>query len=143
MLFAGKDTIPVEYADFVNVFSKELAKMLPEQTGINKHAIKLEENKQPLYGLIYSLGLVELETFKTYIKTNLANDFIRPLISPAGASILFVWKLNGSLCLCVNYRGLNYFTIKNRYLLPLIGKSLYWLGQAKRLTQLDFISAYH
>ena len=33
--------------------------------------------------------------------------------------------------------------IKNRYPLPLIGKSLDWLGQVKQFTQLDLISAYH
>lgn len=31
--------------------------------------------KQPLYGPIYSLKLVELETLKTYIKTNLARGW--------------------------------------------------------------------
>ena len=50
--------------------------MLPEYTKINKHAIKLEDGKQPLYMPIYSLGPVELKTWKTYIKTNLANGFI-------------------------------------------------------------------
>ena len=43
---------------------------------MNKNAIKLEEDKQPPFDLIYSLGLVELETLKTYIKINLANNFI-------------------------------------------------------------------
>ena len=36
-------------------------------TGINNQAINLIENKQTLYGPTYSLGLVELETLKTYI----------------------------------------------------------------------------
>ena len=49
---------------------------LSENTGMNKYAIKLEEGKQPLFGPIYSLGLVELEILKIYIKTNLANGFI-------------------------------------------------------------------
>ena len=75
---------------------------------------------------------MELETLKTYIETNLANGFIQPLKSPAGALILFVRKPNGSLRLCINYRDLNNLTIKNRYPLPLIGESLDWLGQAKR-----------
>ena len=86
---------------------------------------------------------MELETLKTYIKTNLANGFIQPSNSPAGAPILFVCKPDGSLRLCVDYRGLNNLTIKNRYPLPLIGESLNWLGQVKRFTQLDLTSAYH
>ena len=62
---------------------------LSENTEMNKYAIKLEEDKQLLFGPIYSLGPVELETLKIYIKTNLANGFIRPSKSPAGVLILF------------------------------------------------------
>ena len=80
---------------------------------------------------------------KTYIKTNLANGFIRPSKSPAGAPILFDKKPDGSLRLCVDYRGLNNITIKNRYPLPLIGESLNRLGRARRFTQLDLTNAYH
>ena len=53
-----------------------------ENSGINEYAIELKEDKQPLFGLIYSLGLVELETLKIYIKTNLANGFICHFKSP-------------------------------------------------------------
>ena len=68
--------VPAEYSDYSNVFSAEYAVELPENTGINEHAIKLEEDKQPSFGSIYSLELVELGTLKIYIKTNLANGFI-------------------------------------------------------------------
>ena len=143
LVLAKEVTVSTEYSDFADVFSEKSANVLPERTGANEHAIKLKEGKQPPYGPIYSLGPVELETLKTYIETNLANGFIRASKSPAGAPILFVRKPNGSLCLCVDYRGLNNLTIKNWYPLPLIGKSLDRLGQAKRFTQLDLTSAYH
>ena len=116
---------------------------LPENTGINEHVIELEEGKQPPFGPIYSLRPVELEILKTYIETNLANGFIRSSKSPAGVLILFDRKLNGSLCLCVDYWGLNNITIKNQYLLPLIGELLDQLGWARRFTQLDLTNAYH
>ena len=143
LLIAEEVTVPAEYSDFADVFSKESVEILPEDTGINEHAIKLEDEKQPPYGPIYSLGPVELKTLKTYIKTNLANSFIWPSKSLAGTPILFVCKPDGSLRLCVNYRGLNNLTIKNRYPLPLIGESLDWLKRAKQFTQLDLTSAYH
>ena len=133
----------MEYCNYSDVFLAENAAELPENTGINEHAIKLEEGKQPLFGPIYSLGPVELETLKTYIETNLANGFIQPSKSPTGASILFDQKSDGSLRLCVDYWGLNNITIKNRYPLPLIGESLDRLGRAKRFTQLDLTNAYH
>ena len=132
-----------KYSDFTDVFSKEKTLVLPERIELNEHAVDLEDGKQPPYGPIYSLGPVKLETLKTYIETHLKTGFIRPSKSPAGAPILFDKKLDGSLRLCVNYRGLNNLTIKNRYLQPLIGESLDRLGQAKRFTQLDLTSAYH
>ena len=68
--------VPVEYSNYSDVFSADYAAELPENTGINEHAIELEEGKQPPFGSIYSLRPVELKTLKTYIKTNLANSFI-------------------------------------------------------------------
>ena len=131
MLLAEEVIVPAKYSNFADIFSKELAEVLPERTGINKHTIKPEDGKKPPYEPIYSLTPVELETLQTYIKTNLANSFIQPSKSPAGALILFVCKPDGSLRLCVNYQGLNNLTIKNRYLLPLIGEFLDRLGRAK------------
>jgi hypothetical protein len=49
----------------------------------------------------------------------------------AGAPILFAKKKDRTLRLCVDYRGLNEITIKNRYLLPLILESLERLAKAK------------
>ena len=117
-------SMPTKYLDFADVFLKKPAKILSERTGANKHAIALEQCKEPPYGPIYSLGPVELETFKTYIKTNLANGFMRVSKSPTSAPISFVRKPNGILRLCVNYQGLKNLTIKNWYPLPLISKSL-------------------
>ena len=130
-----------EYSDFADTFSKKWVKVLLKCTEINKHVIKLKDGKQLSYRPIYSLGPVELQTLKTYIKTNLSNGFIQLLKSPAGALIPFVCKPNNSLRLYVNYQGLNNLTIKNRYLLPLIGKSLNRLGQAKCFTQLELTNA--
>ena len=95
--------VPAEYFDYNDIFLTENVVELPENTGINEYAIKLEEGEQWPFGPIYSLGLIELEIFKTYIKTNLANSFIWPSKSSAKASILFNKKPDRSLRLCVNY----------------------------------------
>ena len=129
---AKEVTVPTKYLDFAKVFLEKSANVLSERTRANEHAIELEKGNQPPYGPIYSLRPVELKTLKTYIKTYLANGFIQTLNSLAGAPILFVRKLNGSLCLCVNYQGLNNLMIKNQYPLPLIVKSLDRLSQAKQ-----------
>ena len=143
LLLAKEVTVPTEYLDFADVFLEKSANILAERIGANKYAIELENGKQPPYGPIYSLGPVELKTLKTYIEINLSNGFIQALKSPTGTPILFVRKPNSSFCLCVDYQRLNNLIIKNWYLLPLIGKSLDWLGQAKRFTQFDLTSAYY
>ena len=86
---------------------------------------------------------MELETIKIYIKNNLANGSIRPFKSPIRALIFFDKKLHGSLRLYINYQGLNNLTIKNRYPLLLVGKSLDWLGWTWHFTQLNLTNAYH
>ena len=86
---------------------------------------------------------MKLETLKTYIENNLANGFIRPSKSSVGALILFDKKLDGSLKICVDYRGLNNLTIKNWYPLLLVRESLDRLGQAGQFTQLHLINAYY
>lgn len=114
--------VPAKYSDFANVFSKKLGAMLPKDTKINTHNMNLEESKQLPFGAIYELGPVELETLKTYIKTNLVNSFIHLSKFPAGALILFNQKPNNrNLCLYVSYPGFNDLIIKNQYPILLIG----------------------
>ena len=131
LLLTKEVTMSIKYSDFADVCWEKSANVFLKWTGANEHAIELEEGKQLPYGPIYSLELIEFKTFKIYIKTHLANDFIRISKSIVGAPIFFVRKPNGSLCLCINYQRLNNLTIKNWYLLSLISESLDWLGQAK------------
>ena len=79
----------------------------------------------------------ELLVIKEYIEENLAKGFIRHCSSLAGAPVLFVKKSDGSLRFCVDYRGLNEMTIKNRYPLPLIQETLARLQKARWYTKLD------
>ena len=112
-LLAKEVRIPDKYSDFANVFLEEKPLVLPKRTELNEHAIDLEDGKQPSYRPIYSLGPIELDTLKTYIKTHLKTGFIQRSKSPTGAPILFDKKPDGSLYLCVDYWGLNNLMIKN------------------------------
>ena len=84
-------------------FLKKKALILLKTTDLNYYAIKLQENQQPSYKLVYSLALVKLEMLKTFIKTNLSNSFIQPSKFLVDAFILFVKKVEGSFYLYVNY----------------------------------------
>lgn len=89
-LLTYKVKILVKYSDFSAIFSEKKALLLPKLTKLNQHTIKLQDNKQLSYGLIHSLGVIELETLKTYIKTNLANSLIWQSKLSVNASIFFV-----------------------------------------------------
>ena len=98
--------VPAEYSDYSNVFSAKNVAKLPEYTKMNNHAIELEKGNQPPFRPIYSVGPVELDILKTYIKINLADSFIWPSKSPTEAPILFDKKPDGSLRFCIDYWGL-------------------------------------
>lgn len=85
---------------------------------------------------------MELETQKAYIKTHIKTGFIWPSKLSTVAPVFFDKKPYGSLQLYVDYWGLNNLTIKNWYLLTLIGELLDWLDRVKRFIHLDFTSAY-
>lgn len=65
-----------KYSNFANMFLAKEVLVLLKEIELNKYAIKLEEAKQLSYRLICSLGLVELENLKTYIKIYLKTGFI-------------------------------------------------------------------
>jgi hypothetical protein len=66
----------------------------------------------------------ELEVVKKYLIKNLDKGFIKSSQAPFVALVLFVKKLDGSLRFCIDYQKLNLLTKKDRYLLPLIDKTL-------------------
>ena len=107
------------------------------------HQINLKPDTQPSFGPIYGLSEIELKALKTYIDENLLTSFIRTSSSPAAAPILFVKKKDGTLRLCVDYRGQSNITIKDSYPLPLISETLDRLKGAKIFTHLDLREAYH
>lgn len=134
--------LPSTYHSFFDVFSKAKADTLPPHR-LYDHRINVQDNAHPPFGPIYSLSAAELKALREYLDKNLAKGFIRPSESSAGAPILFVKKKDGSLRLCVDYRGLNNVTIKNRYPLPLINELLDRLSSAKIFTKIDLRGAYN
>ena len=143
LLTSEGNGIFAKYSNFFNVFFSASMAELPEYIRINNHLINQLDDKQLLYGPIYSLELVELKTLKTYPKANLASGFIKSFKSRASAPIPFVQKKDSSLHLCVDYRGFNNLTIKDYHSLLLISKLLNCLGCAKCFSQLDLMKAYH
>lgn len=90
-------SISSSYIDFVDVFFKNLIVKLPEYIKINNYTIKLKKaSSHPMDLLNYAKEPVKLEILKIYIKTNLANCFIRSSKSPTSTSIFFIKKANNN-----------------------------------------------
>src|SRR5882724_6899837 len=105
-------TVPEDYHDFTEVFSKSKASKLANHQPYNLK-ITLDEGTSLPYGPIYSLSQEELAALRKFIDENLATGLIHPSPSPHGAPVLFIRKKNGSLQLCVDFRGLNRISKKD------------------------------
>lgn len=137
-----KDYLPPQYHDFLDVFDRDKANTLPPHRPWD-HPIDLEPGKQPPAAKPYSMNQNELKALRKYLDEELSKGFIRVSRSPAAAPVLFVKKQNGDLRFCIDYRGLNSISLKNRHSLPLISETLGLLSQAKYFTKLDIISAFN
>jgi hypothetical protein len=135
--------LPSEYEEFKGLFSEEQGPAaLPEHKPWD-HEIPLVDGAAPPSGPIYSLSEDDLRTLREFIDDGLKKGIIRESTSPAGASVLFVPKPDGTKRLCVDYRKLNDMTIKDRYALPRADEMRDRLQGAKIFTQLDLRDAYY
>ena len=137
-----REYLPAAYHEFLDVFDRKQANKLPPHRPWD-HSIDLHPGKQPPAARPYSMNQHELKALREYLDKELTKGFIRVSRSPASAPVLFVKKSNGDLRFCIDYRGLNSITIKNRYSLPLITETLSQLSRAKFYTKLDIISAFN
>lgn len=100
-------------------------------------------DSHPVFSRGYRHTPKEREQVEEQIKEYLEKGWIRPSSSPYGAAVLFVQKKDGSLRMCVDYRGLNKVTIKDRFPLPRIDDLIDKLHGATVFTSLDLRSGYH
>ena len=134
--------LPKQYHEFLDVFSRKESEVLPERRPYD-HAINLKDGFQPPNQALYGMSRDEIEELRRYLDDNLAKGFIRASRSHAASPVMFVKKPGGGLRFCVDYRGLNAVTIKNRYPLPLIAETLNRFSRAKIFTKLDIIAAFN
>lgn len=139
---SSKPSLPPHYADFSDVFCKQLADRLPPHRPYDCPIDLLPNSKIP-FGRVYPLSQPELQHLKTYLEENLQKGFIRPSTSPAGAGMFFVTNKDKTLRPIIGYRELNKVTIKNRYPLPLIPDLIERLKSATVFTKLDLRGAYN
>uniref|UniRef100_A0A669C767 ribonuclease H n=1 Tax=Oreochromis niloticus TaxID=8128 RepID=A0A669C767_ORENI len=134
--------IPSEYHDLKQVFCKDQVRSLPSHRPYDCSIDLLPGAPLPTSRL-YSLSQPERECMEKYINESVANGLIRPSSSPVAAGFFFVTKKDKSLRPCIDFRGLNNITIKNKYPLPLLSSAFELLQGATIFTKLDLRNAYH
>ena len=144
----AKTIVPEHYWDYLNVFDEEEANQLPPIRGLGiNHQVELlekEKKKQTVpWGPLYNMSKDELFVLRKTLTEYLDKSFIRVSNSPAAALVFFVKKHGGGLRFCVDYRGLNRITKKDKYLLPLIYETFRNIGKAKWHTKLNVRAAFH
>ena len=104
--------IPYVYWKYAQVFDKVTANEL-SNSALQDHVIVLAGTKTLPFGLLYNLSTNKLKAHWDYISNNLAKSFVQQSAWQARALILFVKKKESTLCLFVDYKGLNCLITKN------------------------------
>jgi transposase InsO family protein len=136
------DIHTIVHDEFPDVFPSSLPSGLPPDRG-DAMRIETDPMADPPFKPVIRLSIAELDELKKQLDDLLAKKLIKPSTSPYGAPVLFVKKSDGSLRMCVDYRGLNRITRKNRHPLPRIDELIDRFRGAKYFTKLDLISGYH
>ena len=127
-------------SEFSDVF-RSLQGVPPDTS--DRFTIEQEPMTAPLSKCLYRMAPAEMAELKKQLEELLDKGFIRPSSSPLGEPVLFAKKKDGSMHLCIDYRGLNRVIVKNNYPLPRIDELLDQLKGAKWFSKIDFASGYH
>ena len=134
--------ISKKYLYLKMLFDNKKAKVLSEQDQKN-HAIDLMKNTKSLYISLCNLSQKKLAELWRYLNNVLNKNWNKFSVSPVDVSILFIFKKDEGLCLCMNYKDLNMIIIKNCHFLLFITKILNRLCKIKRFIKLNLKNVYH
>ena len=135
-------SVPTIYHDLGEAFSKSKALSLPPHRPYDCEINIIPGSTLPSSRLFH-LSRPEREAMEKYLTDSVHSGIIRPSTSPVGAGFFFVAKKDKTLRPCIDYRGLNQITVKNRYPLPLINSAFELLQEATVFSKLDLRNAYH
>ena len=126
--------IPFE-EEYSDVFS-DVTPRLPPVRAV-EFTIDVIPGTTPIAKTQQRMAQPELEILKEQIDEYLAKGFIRLSSSPWGALVVLVGKKDGGKRMCINHRGLNHVTIKNKYPLLRIDDLFDQLSGAQFFSKID------
>jgi hypothetical protein len=126
--------------EFEDVF-QEIPR-LPPRREID-FSIEIVLGVAPVSKTPYIMSTPELKELQMQLEELLKKEYIRPSVSPWGAPVIFVKKKDGTLRVCIDFRQMNKYTIKNTYLLPKIDDLFDYLRGEKIFSKIDLRIGYH
>ncbi|OIR56592.1 MAG: uncharacterized protein A8A55_2659, partial [Amphiamblys sp. WSBS2006] len=124
---------------FAETFQDEILKLPEEPPG----EMRIETEGEAQACTPRRMSPLEVDELKKQLEELLKKGMIQESNSAWGSPVLFVKKKDGSLRLCVDYRGLNKATKKLKYPLPRMDEMFDRLGQARWFSTIDLCSGYH
>ncbi|CAN6225874.1 unnamed protein product [Urochloa humidicola] len=115
---------------------------IPPSRAIN-HSIPLINGAQPFKLRPYRYTPAQKTEIEQQVQKLLRNHMVQESKSPYASPLLLVKKKTGEWRLCVDFRRLNSYTIKNRFPLPIIEELFEKLFGARWFTTLDLRSGFH
>ncbi|GBG81466.1 hypothetical protein CBR_g32456 [Chara braunii] len=108
-----------------------------------EHSIQLVPDYRVHRQAPYRLSIPKATELKRQLEELLRLGFIKRSNSPWGAPVLFARKADGTLHLCIDYRGLNRYTVKNSYPMPRSDELFDRLAGNRFFTKIDLRRGYH
>jgi hypothetical protein len=138
-----EEVILKHYRDFKKVFSEvELERLLEHKPWDHKIDLKPDTPSEHR-SKNYPMSIDEQREVDKFLEENVCKGYIQSSQSPFAAPVFFVKKKDGKLCFIQDYRGLNKWTVKDWYLLPLSADIINRLARAKFFTKFDIRWGYN
>ena len=110
-------------------------------TSAIEHEIHIE-NDEPFKEWFRRIPLPFLEEVCASLRDMLEAGAIHPSQSPWCNVVILVWKKDGTLCFCMDFRHLNIRTKKDSYPLPWIQEALESMAGSVHFLSMDFKSGF-
>ena len=122
--------------EYHDIFSLEKQDM--GHTKATKHKIVLKDpDTLPFKERFRWILPPQLDEVREHLKLMLAVGVVRPSNSPWCNAVVLVWKKDGSLRFCINFRRLNALTVKDSHPLPRICETLESLAGVAHYSTFD------